>query len=269
MSNTYFQGDRGYWDDPDYKTAEQRLVYAMLWQSRDTDIVGLHTRNDELDARFRCHISLKKFRETLKELEKMDKIQIFDAYIWIKAAIWRNLNKGKCSDNQVRGVLFRLSGVRDTQIVRSIKAYYTHRYGYAKGLGPIVSVKHRVCTESESESETVSESGTETAAPAKAVAPTKAEQTDAETRLAVSDMIVNLSGEIRQTRAGSLAGMFCKLIQDKACHVNFAPDEIVKAARIEIGTARTDKAIGGRFKRMEIYTPSDWSVLAGKVRKGR
>ena len=126
---SYFTGDRGYWDDPDFDTIEQQAVYAMLWQSHGTDIAGIRQRNDRLDA-VRVNLTLSQFQDTLSILYRKGKLTLYPDRIWIKPAIWRNLNKGKYSEKQMAAVVTRLKSCGPSYIVKDIIEYYKKKYDF-------------------------------------------------------------------------------------------------------------------------------------------
>ncbi len=123
----YFSGDRLFWDDPDFQTTKEKVVYAMLWQSITTDIAGVHIRNDQIDA-IRVAMNISEYQPILKLLQKIKKIKTYDSNIWIKAAIWRNLGKGSYSKNQLIAVNSRLKGHLGTPMVVDIVKYYREKY---------------------------------------------------------------------------------------------------------------------------------------------
>lgn len=125
----YFIGDRSFWDDGDFQTMEEQAVYAMLWQSHGTDIAGIRQRNDRLDSA-RLHIGLKKFQNILVILEKRGKLSLYESQIWIKAAIWHNLSKGKYSATQMEAVRSRLMCCGISALVSEIMGYYRDRYAF-------------------------------------------------------------------------------------------------------------------------------------------
>ena len=124
----YFVGDKGFWDDGDFITSDQQLVYAMLWQSHGTDIAGIRPRNDRLDAA-RVHMSLKRFQDTLSILYTGGKVGLYDTRIWVKSAIWHNLGKGHYSSTQLAAVKCRLMCCGSPSIVKEIILYYKQKYG--------------------------------------------------------------------------------------------------------------------------------------------
>jgi len=159
LANDYFTGDRSFWDDPDFKTIQEKAVYAMLWQSLTTDIAGIHIRNDKIDADRVC-IGYRQYLDTLSQLQNKKKIKVFPTKIWLKAAIWHNLNKGRYSIKQLKAITNRIP--RDC--AKEVIEYYKQKYNltipipypmhtHTNGYSPL-------CTESESETE--SETETET-----------------------------------------------------------------------------------------------------------
>lgn len=125
--SSYFTGDRDFWDDGDFDTMEEQCVYAMLWQAHGTDIAGIRQRNDRLDA-VRVHLTESEFQDTLSQLQEKGKITLFPSQIWIKAGIWRNLNKGNYSLKQMEGVLTRLKGCSRKSLPTLIVEYYKKKY---------------------------------------------------------------------------------------------------------------------------------------------
>lgn len=155
---TYFQGDRSFWDDGDFETLEQKAVYAMLWQAHGTDIAGIRTRNDKLDA-VRVCIPYDQFQHTLFQLETMGKIKLFPKLIWVKAALWRNLGKGRFSKLQMTAVVGRLRSCTSTELVIELCEYNLQKYGFEIPYTyPSDISKIPYCSESESESEPESKS---------------------------------------------------------------------------------------------------------------
>lgn len=123
----YFTGDRLFWDDPDFQTTEEKIVYAMLWQSITTDIAGIHARNDQIDA-LRVGMSVSKYQKTLQTLSIAEKVRLYDGRIWIKAAIWRNLGKGNYSERQLIAVNSRIKAHLGSPIVKDIIEYYQKKH---------------------------------------------------------------------------------------------------------------------------------------------
>ncbi len=153
MSNNYFTGDRLFWDDPDFKTTEEKIVYAMLWQSVTTDIAGIHIRNDKIDANRVC-IGYRKYIDTLSILYRKGKIKIYDTKIWVKSAIWYNLFKGKYSRQQLKAISNRIP----TECAKDIIQYYKDKYNITIPYRyPIHTLSIPYCTETETESETKTE----------------------------------------------------------------------------------------------------------------
>ena len=158
MANDYFTGDRSFWDDPDFKTIQEKAVYAMLWQSLTTDIAGIHIRNDKIDADRVC-IGYRQYLDTLSQLQNKKKIKVFPTKIWLKAAIWHNLNKGRYSIKQLKAITNRIP--RDC--AKEVIEYYKQKYNltipipypmhtHTNGYSPL-------CTETESETESETETG--------------------------------------------------------------------------------------------------------------
>jgi hypothetical protein len=126
-TNAYFTGDCLFWDDPDFQTVQQKATYAMLWQSITTDIAGVHARNDQIDA-YRVGIGYIEYQNTLSWLENAEKIKILATKIWVKSAIWRNLNKGKYSKSQMSAVIERMRATSDGNLISEIIDYYKEKY---------------------------------------------------------------------------------------------------------------------------------------------
>jgi hypothetical protein len=124
----YFTGDRGFWDDPDFETIEEQVVYSMLWQAHGTDIAGVRVRNDNLDC-VRTHLTLSTYRDTLSILYTKGKVRLYPNRIWVKAAIWYNLGKGNYSEKQMQAVVSRLKSCGSIEMVKDIVDYYGDKYG--------------------------------------------------------------------------------------------------------------------------------------------
>ena len=123
----YFTGNCLFWEDGDFKNINEKATYAMLWQSITTDIAGIHSRNDNMDAHRVC-LPYSKYGDTLSALEKSKKIAIYDNHIWVKSGIWHNLFKGKCSESQLKAVSQRLFETSNRQLIHDVVTYYAQKY---------------------------------------------------------------------------------------------------------------------------------------------
>lgn len=127
MKGHYFTGDRAFWDDDDFPDFYSKYVYSELWQADGIDLIGVRTRNDAIEAA-RLKLPLKKYKEVIDSLAKSGKIKLFEQLVWVKAALWWNINKGSFSGQQMEGVISRLKARGTHPIVAEIIGYYSKKY---------------------------------------------------------------------------------------------------------------------------------------------
>lgn len=127
MKGHYFTGDRAFWDDDDFPDFYSKYVYSELWQADGIDLIGVRTRNDAIEAA-RLKLPLRKYKDVICSLDKSGKIKLFDQLIWVKAALWWNVNKGSFSQQQMDGVISRLKSRGTHPIVAEIIGYYSKKY---------------------------------------------------------------------------------------------------------------------------------------------